>query len=73
MSLFYSYPIFNIAVSGNNLIVSVLFDDTDRGSPILYNYYTYSCDYVYASEDTNCITDDDAIKLSNLMHCDCCN
>jgi hypothetical protein len=35
--------------------------------------FTYSCDYVYASEDTNCITDDDAIKLSNLMHCDCCD
>lgn len=35
--------------------------------------FNYTCDYVYASEDTNCITDDDAIKLSNLIHCDCCD
>jgi len=35
--------------------------------------FNYLCDYVYASEDTNCLTDDDAVKMSNLIHCDCCN
>jgi hypothetical protein len=66
----YSYPILTININANNLYFPspyLVSDDGDFINP------TYSCDYVYASEDTNCITDDDAIKLSNLMHCNCCN
>lgn len=68
----YSYPILDIKFSANNLIVFYGIDSTDEGISI-YDYFSYTCDYVYASEDTNCITDDDAIKLSNLIHCDCCD
>jgi len=65
----YSYPNFSIKISGNNLIVFKLVDVDNEFN----DFYTYSCDYVYASEDTNCLTDDDAVKMSNLIHCDCCN
>lgn len=68
----YSYPNLNITIGGNNLIVYYIIDFTDEGLE-LYDYFTYSCEYVYASEDTNCLTDDEAVKMSNLIHCDCCN
>jgi hypothetical protein len=59
----------NISVSVNGLVFYLISDQTNE----IDSNFNYLCDYVYASEDTNCITDDDAIKLSNLMHCDCCN
>jgi hypothetical protein len=66
----YSFPILSIQINANNLYFRSPYVTSDEGSSV---NPTYSCEYVYASEDTNCITDDDAIKLSNLIHCDCCD
>lgn len=71
----YSYPNLSITIAGDNLIVFYVVDTypSDDVFNYIYDYFTYSCDYVYASEDTNCLTDDEAVKMSNLIHCDCCN
>lgn len=66
----YENYILTIKVEVDNLIFINILNDNSISAYLPFNY---TCDYVYASEDTNCITDDDAIKLSNLIHCDCCD
>jgi hypothetical protein len=74
VSVTYTYPILSIQINADNLYFPPVYLDSPKiGIVATLIPLTNSSNYVYSSENTNCLTDDDAIKLSNLMHCDCCN
>ena len=74
VSVTYTYPVLSIQINADNLYFPPVYLDSPKiGVVAILIPLTNSFNYIYSSENANCLTENDAIKLSNLMHCDCCN